>query len=114
MRLGSTAVGKLLVEVDGSVEGQASILLEVNVKSLEVSRGVYDADITSLDKVVGNNEVFLVGGDLDIVGSNGRLVLIGVIETLDVIQVADIESGDVVGSGQGSIEVFSVLADVRA
>lgn len=114
VRLGSTAVGELLVKVNGSVERQASILLEVNVKSLEVSWGVDDSDVTGLDKVIGNNQVLLVGSDLDVVGSNSRLVLIRVIETLDVVQVANVQSGNVVGSSQGGIEVFTVLADVGA
>jgi hypothetical protein len=114
MWLSSTTVGKLLAEINGPVEGKASILLKIDVKSLEVSRGVDDTNIASLDEVIGDNQVLLVGSDLDVVGPDGGLVLIRVIETLDVAQVTDIQGSNVVGGGQGGVEVFTVLADVGA
>lgn len=114
VRLSSTTVGELLAEVNGAVEGKASILLEINVKRLEVSRGVDDTNLASLDEVIGDNQVLLVGSDLDVVGSDGGLVLIRVIKTLDVAQVTDIQGSNVVGGGQGGVEVFAVLADVGA
>lgn len=114
VRLSSTTIRELLVEIDGSVERQASIILKINVKCLEVSRGIDDTNITSLDKVIGDNQVLLIGGNLDVVGSDSGLVLVRVIETLDVAQVTDVQSGDVVGSSKGGIEVFAVLADVGA
>lgn len=79
MRLCTTAVGELLLEVDGAVEAHAAVLVKVNVKGLEISRGIDDADIARLDEVVGDDKVLLVGSDLNIVGSDGRLVLIGVV-----------------------------------
>lgn len=90
MRLSTAAIGKLLGEVNRAVERKAAVLLEVDVKRLEVSRGVDDTNVASLDEVVGDDQVLLVGGDLEIVRSDGRLVLIGVIQTLDVVEVADI------------------------
>jgi hypothetical protein len=114
MRLGSTTIGKLFAEVNGTVENKTSILLEIDVKRLEVSRGVDDTDLAGLNEIIGDNQVLLVGGDLDVVGSDGGLVLIRVIKTLDVVQVANIESSDVVGGGQGGVEVLAVLADVGA
>lgn len=114
MRLSSTTIGELLVEIDGPVERKTSIILKINVKCLEVSWGIDNPNITSLDKVIGDNQVLMIGGNLDVVGSDSGLVLVGVIETLDVTQVTDVQSGDVVGSSQGGIEVFAVLADVGA
>jgi hypothetical protein len=114
VRLGSPAVGKLLVEVNSAVERKASILLEINVKSLEVSWGIDDTNLASLDEVISDNQVLLVRSDLDVMGSDGGLVLIGVIETLDVVQVTNVKGGDMVGGGQGSVEVLAILADVGA
>lgn len=114
VRLSSTAVGELLAEVDGSVEGKTSILLEINVKGLEVSRGVDDTNLACLHEVIGDNQVLLVRGDLDVVGSHGGLVLIGVIKALNVVQVADVKGGNVVGGGQSGVEVLAVLTDVGA
>lgn len=90
MRLSTTTIGELLGEVNRAVERKAAVLLEVDVQSLEVSRGVDDTNIASLDEVVGDDQVLLVGSDLEIVRSDGRLVLIGVIQTLNVVQVADV------------------------
>jgi hypothetical protein len=112
--LGTAAVGKLLAEIDRAVEVQAAVLVEINVQSLEVGGGVDDANFARLHKVVGDEEVALVGADLDVVRADGRLDLIGVVETLDVVQVADVEGGDVVGSGQGKVDEASVLGDVGA
>lgn len=90
MRLSTTTIGELLGEVNRAVEGKATVLLEVDVERLEVSRGVDDTDVASLDEVVGDDQVLLVGSDLQIVRSDSRLVLIGVIQTLDVVEVADV------------------------
>jgi hypothetical protein len=53
--------------------------------------------------------VLLVRSDLDVVGTNGRLVLIGVVKTFDVVQVGDIEGSDVVGGGESDYNVLLVL-----
>lgn len=90
MRLSTTTIGELLGEVNRAVEGKAAVLLEVDVERLEVSRGVDDTNVASLDEVVGDDQVLLVGSDLQIVRSDSRLVLIGVIQTLDVVEVADV------------------------
>ena len=58
--------------------------------------------------------MLLVGSDLDVVRTDGGLVLIGVIQTLNVRQVADVKSGNVVGSGEGEVEEATVLGDIRA
>lgn len=90
MRLSTTAIGKLLREVNRAVEREAAVLLEVDVERLEVSRGVDDTNVASLDEVVGDDQVLLVRSDLEIVRSYGRLILIGVIQTLNVVEVADV------------------------
>lgn len=114
MGLSAATVGELLAKVDGAVEGQTTILLDVDVKRLEVGRGVDDANLAGLDEVVGDDDVLLVGSDLDVVRADGGLVLIGVIETLDVLQVADVQSDNVVGGGESGVEVAAILADVGA
>lgn len=90
MRLSTTTIGELLGEVNRAVERKAAILFKVDVERLEVSRGVDDTNVASLDEVVGDDQVLLVRCDLDIVRSDGRLILIGVIQTLDVVEVANV------------------------
>lgn len=108
----ATAVGKLLVEVDASVEGQAAVLVQVDIESLEVSWGVDEADLARLHEVIGHNQVLLVGRHLDVVRADGGLILIRVIEPLHVVQVADVQCGNVVGGGQGQVDEISILGEV--
>lgn len=82
VRLSSTTVRKFLAKVNRAVEGQAAILIDVNVERLEVGRGVDDPDLARLNEVVGDDQVLLVGRDFDVVRSHSGLVLVGVIETL--------------------------------
>jgi hypothetical protein len=67
---------------------------------------------STLDEVASNEKVLLIRRNLDIVRSNDGLVLIGIIKTLDVIEVRDIESGDVVTERDGEVSEFSVVGDV--
>jgi hypothetical protein len=115
MRL-STTPGrcKVRLKVNGAVEVQASIRVDVDVERLEISGGVDEADVAGLHEVVGDDDVLLVGSHLDVVGTDAGLVLIGVVETLDVVEVADVEGCDVVGGGEGQVDELTVLGDVRA
>lgn len=108
VRLRATTVGELLGEVDGAVEAERAIVVNVNVQRLEVCRSVDHADVASLHEVVGDNDVLLVGSDLDVVRANGRLIFIGVVEALDVAQVGDIEGSDVIGSGKSNCNYLLV------
>jgi hypothetical protein len=117
VRLRATTVGELPSEVDGAVEAERAIIVDVNVQRLEVGGSVDDTDIAGLNKVVGDDYVLLVGSDLDVVGSDGGLILIGVVKTLDVVQVGDVEGSNVVGGGEGDCSyllVSRVLAQVIA
>lgn len=114
MGLSTTTVLKLLAKVDSTVEVQATVIVDIDVQRLEVGRSVDNTDLASLDKVVGDNEVLLVRSDLDVVRAHSGLVVVGVIQTLDVAQVADIEGGNVVGGGESQVEEAAILADVGA
>lgn len=114
MGLGTTAALKLLAKVNSTVEAQATIVVDIDVQRLEVSRSVDNTDLAGLHKVVGDNQVLLVRSDLDVVRAHGRLVLIGVVQTLDVVEVADVKSGNVVGSGEGQVDEAAILTDVGA
>lgn len=46
-------------------------------------------------------------------GSDDGLVLIGVIQTLDVVEVGNVESSNVVAEGEGEVGELSVIRDVR-
>lgn len=76
---------------------QGTVLVDVDVKPLVVCRGIDQANLPRLYKVVGDDNVLLVRCDFDVMRANGRLNLVRVIEALGVIQVRDVERGDVVG-----------------
>jgi hypothetical protein len=63
---------------------ERTVNVDVNVKSLVISRGINQTDRAGLHKVVSNNDVVLVGSDFDVVGSDGRLNLVRVIKALNV------------------------------
>lgn len=79
---------------------------------LEVTMSVYNTNLASLGKVVGNKKVLLVGTDLEIVGSNDALIFIGVVETLDVVEIRDVERSDVVADGKSEVGELAVVSDV--
>lgn len=100
MRLSSSAIGIRPGEIDRAAEVQGTVRVDVDIKSLEVGRGVDQANIARLHKVVGNDNVLLVRSNFNIMRANGRLILIRVVEALGVFQVRDIECGNVVGRGE--------------
>jgi hypothetical protein len=57
--------------------------------------------------------VLLVGSDLDVVGSDGGLILIGVVEALDVVEVGDIEGSNVVGGGESDCNELLVSRTIE-
>lgn len=112
--LGATTALVEVGEVDGAVEAQGTVLLDVDVQGLEVGGGVDDANLAGLDEVVGDDKVLLVGGDLEVVGTDGGLDGVGVVETLDVVEIRDVKGGDVVGSGQGEVSEATILSKIGA
>lgn len=97
MRFSSTAISERSCEINGSVKVKAAIRVDVNVQRLEVSWSVDDPNVTRLDEVVCYHDVFLVWGDFDVMGANGRLNFVRVVETFGIFQVGYVEGGDVVG-----------------
>lgn len=69
--------------------------------------------ITSLDEVTGNEQVLLVRRDLDVVRSDNGLILLRVVEALDIVQVRNVQSSDVVSEGNCEIGELSIVGDVR-
>lgn len=65
--------------------------------------------IASLDEVTGNEQVLLVRRDLDVVGADDGLLLVGVVEALRVIKIRDIDSGNVVAEGDGEVGKLAVV-----
>ena len=90
MRLGTATVRKLAAEVDAAVKAEAAVIVNVDVQGVEVGRGVDEADLAGLHEVVGDSDVLLVGGHLDVMRADGGLVLVRVVEALDVVEVADV------------------------
>lgn len=114
MWLATTAVSKVPGELDGAVEVEAAVVIDVNVQGLEVGGGVDETDLAGLDEVVGDDDVLLVGSDLDVVGSDSRLVLVRVVKALDVVEIADVEGGNVVRRSEGQVDELAILGDVGA
>lgn len=119
MRLRPSAIinptpGKLLLEVNTAIEVQAAIRVDINIQGAVISRRVDESDVASLHEVVSDHDVFLVGGDLDVMRSNSWLGDGGVVEALHVREIGNIESGDVVICGQSEVGELSVLCDVGA
>lgn len=112
MRLSTTTAGELMTEVNGAVEVQAAVIVEINVQRFEVSRRVDKTNVSGLHKVVGDDDVLLVRRDLNVVGASSGLVFIRVIQTLDVVQIADVKGSNVVAGGQGEVEETTVLGDI--
>ena len=88
-------------EFDGAIEGEATVRLDVNVLRLEVGGSIDEADGAGLHEVVGDDDVLLIRCDFDIVGADEWLHFVRVIEALDVLEVGDIQGGDVVGGSDG-------------
>ena len=101
MRLPSAPIGVGAGEVNASVEVQRPIRIDVDVQSLEVGGCVDVANVASLDKIVGNDDVLLVGSHLDVVRPYGWLGLVWVVQALWVVEVGDVQRGDVVRSCDG-------------
>ena len=113
VRLRANTVGEFPGEVDGAVKAERAIIVDVNVQRLEVGGSVDDTDVTGLHEVIGDDDVLLVGSDLDVVGSDGGLILIGVVEALDVVEVGDIEGSNVVGGGESDCNELLVSRTIE-
>ncbi|EEY14371.1 predicted protein [Verticillium alfalfae VaMs.102] len=114
VRAGTTTVaGEDALKVDGAVEAEAAIVVDVDPVSLVVTGGVDDGDVAGLDKVASDEQVLLIGADLDIVRADDGLGLLGVIKALDVGEVRNIKSSDVVAKGDGEVGETAVVRNVR-
>ena len=87
MRLRTSTVRKLLCEIDRAVELQATIVVDIDVQCLEVSRSVDESDVARLHEIVGDDDVFLVGRDFDIMWADGRLHRSWIVEAFDIGEV---------------------------
>lgn len=70
MWLGASTISKVLLEVNASSKLKRSIGQYINVQGLEVGGRIDYSDIASLNKVVGHDNMFLVGSDFDVVGTD--------------------------------------------
>lgn len=105
----SSTVGIWACKINSAIEVERSIWVDIDVQSLVICRSVENADITGLDKVVGDDDVLLIRGDFDVVRADGGLRFIGVIEAFHVVEVGDVESSDVVCCCEGYCQ--SLLAE---
>lgn len=97
MWLSPAAVVELLCKIDASAKMEAAIRVDIYIQRFVICWCVDDSNIARLDEIVCYHNVFLVWGDFDVMGANGWLNFIGIVETFGIIQVGYVESGDVVG-----------------
>lgn len=97
MWLSPTAVAEWYCKIDESVKVKAAIRVDIYIERFEVCWCVDDSNVARLDEIVCDHDVFLVWGDFDVMGANGRLNFIGIIETFGTVQVGNVEGGDVIG-----------------
>ena len=89
------------VKLDEAIKLEPAVGQDVDPLALEVGGGVDDADVAALDEVVGHEQVLAVRADLDVVRADDALVRVRVVQALDVVEVGDVERGDVVGGCEG-------------
>lgn len=92
---------------------KASIIVDVNVQCLEISRGIDQTNSPSLNEVICHNDVLLVGCNLGVMWADRWLILVWVVKALYVVEIGNIERGDVVCCRKGEVDEFSILSDVR-
>lgn len=85
MRFPPTAISELLCKIDGSAKVKAAIRIDVNVQRFEVCRRVDNPNVARLNEIVRYHDMFLVWGDFDVMGPNGRLNFVRVVETFGVV-----------------------------
>lgn len=85
MRLSSSAIGIRPSEINRAIKVQGTVRVDVNIERLEVCRGIDQANLPRLHKVVGDDNVLLVRSDFDVMRANGRLGLVRVVEALGVL-----------------------------
>ena len=112
VRLRTTILWEGTFKVDGAIEVEASIIVDVNIQRLEVSWSIDKAYASGLNEVICDNDMLLVGSDLDVMWPNRRLNLIRVVKTLDIVEVGDVEGSNVVGGCKCKIGELSVLSEV--
>jgi hypothetical protein len=111
---GTTAVRKLPFEVNSAVKAQSTVWQDINIQSLVVGGCIQDTNVTSLHKIVSHNNVLLIRSHFDVMRSNCGLLLVGVVETLNIVKVANIERSDMVGGCKGKVCKLAILSNIGA
>ena len=85
MRLTTAPVSIRSGEVDAPVEVKRSVGIDINVQSLEISGSIDESLFSSLQEIIRDNDVLLVGSHFDVVRSDGGLFFIGIIKALGLV-----------------------------
>lgn len=97
MWLSPTTVAEGCCKINKSVKVKAAIRVDINIERFEVCWCVDDPNVARLNEIVCDHNMFLVWGDFDVMGANGRLIFIRIVETFGVVQVGNVEGSDVIG-----------------
>ena len=102
MRLRTAPISIRSRKVNAPIKVQRPIRVDIDIQRLEVSGGVDKADLAGLHEIVRDDNVLLVRSDLDVVRTDGGLNGVWIVEALGVVEVGDVERGDVVSGCDGS------------
>ena len=101
VRSASASVRVGCSEVDASVEVQRSIGIDVDIQCLVISGRVDQPDRAGLHKIVGDDDVLLVGSHFYVVGPYGWLILVRVVQSLGIVKIGYVKGCDMVRSRDG-------------
>jgi hypothetical protein len=105
---------KLLYKIDAAIEMQTPIWIDINIQRSVIRRRIDQSNVSGLQEVISDDDMFLVRSDFDVMRSDCWLDGVWVVKSLDVAKVSDVEGGDVVVCCEGEVCIFSVLGDVGA
>lgn len=109
----SAVLGKDALKVNRAIEAQRAVRVNVDPVALVVSGRVEHRNVARLHKVARHQQVFLVRRDLNVVWADDGLLFIWVVESLDVVEVRNVEGRNVVAQRQGEVGQLAVVGDVR-
>lgn len=94
MRLRTTPIRKIALEINALSEIQSSIVGDIRIQCKEIRRCVHDTNIVGLHEIVDNERMLLIRRDLQVMGADVWESGGGVVDALGVREVRDVELND--------------------
>lgn len=96
VRFRAAAVRIRARKVNASIKVQGPIWIDIDIQRLEIRRSVDETDIARLNEIICDDDMFLIRSDFDVMRADGRLDFVGIVEAFDVVEVGNVERGDVI------------------